>query len=303
LESKAAFWEKTEILQFLQLPLEYQKVFACDRERTRCDGMFILCLALLWSPVRWAAYYSEAQPPEGFEGFQLLILDSDYHPPLAALTKVHSLLGYISIGEVEQTRSHFNSAKAQGVLLGENQNWKGSFFVDARNAWWRERVKILTRQTLKQGFQGVFLDTVDDAEYLEDKDPAAFRGMKDAMAQLILEVRREFPAILIAVNRGYAILPKVASSVDFVLGESVFSDYDFASKSYRRVPQDLYADQVRILKSAKERNPRLTILTLDYWNPKDKAGVTRIYNAERANGFSPYVSTVELNTIVREPSP
>src|SRR2546426_6660046 len=158
--------------------------------------MFTLYLALLLSPMRWAAYYSDGQPAEGFSGFQLLILDGDYHPPLGELRKGRSLLGYVSIGEIEQTRSPFKAAKARGVIVGENQNWKGSFFVDVRSAWWTARVKLLVQQAVSQGFQGVFLDTVDDAEYLESKDASEFRGMKDAMAQVILEVRRGFPAIL-----------------------------------------------------------------------------------------------------------
>src|SRR5262249_34184681 len=154
---------------------------------------------------------------------------------------------YVSIGEIEQTRGPFKTAKDKGVIAGENENWKGSFFVDVRSAWWVNQVKLAVRSALSQGFHGVFLDTVDDAEYLEDKDARAFRGMKDAMAKLILEVRREFPSIRIAVNRGYAILPKIESSVDFVLGESVLADYDFASKSYRRVPQNDYAEQLKVL--------------------------------------------------------
>lgn len=263
--------------------------------------MSALLLAMVLFPVRWAAYYSGVQPAESLAEFQLLILDSDFHPDLAPLAKNHTLLGYISIGEVESTRAHFNLAKGKGVLAGENENWKGSFFVDVRNAWWTEQVKMLIRQTLQRGFHGVFLDTVDDAEYLEDKDNGAYRGMLEAMARLILEIRREFPKIPIAVNRGYPLLPRIGSSIDYLLGECIRTDYDFGTKTYHRLPEKDYGEQVRILKIAKERNPRLTILTLDYWNPRDTAGIARIYNEQRANGFSPYVSTIELNKIIREP--
>jgi len=265
--------------------------------------MLTLYLVLLISPIRWAAYYSDVPPAGGFRDFKLLILDSVYHPPLGELKRGRTLLGYVSVGEIEQTRSPFEPAKAKGVLAGENENWKGSFFVDVRSTWWVDQVKIAVRHALDQGFDGVFLDTIDDAEYLEDKDAAVFRGMKDAMVRLILEIRREFPAIPIAVNRGYAIVPKIGPSVDFILGESVFSDYDFASKSYRRVPQKDYAEQVNVLKAARQRNPKLNVLTLDYWDPKDAAGISRIYREQRTNGFSPYVSTVELDRILREPIP
>jgi hypothetical protein len=45
------------------------------------------------------------------------------------------------------------------------------------------------------------------------------------------------------------------------------------------------------------------VFTLDYWNPEDAAGIRRIYRTERANGFHPYVATIKLDRIVREPRP
>jgi uncharacterized protein (TIGR01370 family) len=252
-------------------------------------------------PVRWAAYYSGVKPPSGFSGFQLLILDSDSHPPLEPLRSDRKLLGYVSVGEAEQTREYFDRIKTQGLFAGENENWPGSFFVDVRDRRWNEQVLMLVRQAIRQGFHGVFLDTVDDAEYLEDKDPQSYAGMKDAMARLILDVRREFPAAPIAVNRGYSILPQVDASIDYVLGESVRTDYDFAAKTYGRVPEDLYLEQLATLKAAKLRNPKLTILTLDYWNPDDAVGIKRIYKEQRANGFIPYVATLKLDRLVEEP--
>jgi uncharacterized protein (TIGR01370 family) len=251
--------------------------------------------------VRWAAYYSGVLPSNGFSGFQLLVLDSDSHPLLSPLLPGRKVLGYVSVGEAEQTRNYFDRVKTQGLFAGENENWPGSFFVDVRDRRWTEQVLTLVRATIQQGFLGVFLDTVDDAEYLEDKDPRSYAGMKDAMARLILEVRRAFPDIPIAVNRGYAILPQIDGSIDYVLGESVRTDYDFTTKAYRRVPEDLYREQVATLKAAKVRNPKLTILMLDYWEPGDAAGIKRVYQEQRANGFIPYVATLKLDQLVEEP--
>src|SRR5436305_4671086 len=84
-------------------------------------------------PVRWAAYYAAALPAGGFSGFQLLVLDSDSHPPLEPLTASRTLLGYISIGEAEQSRPYFERLKTEGLFVGENENWPGSFFVNVRD--------------------------------------------------------------------------------------------------------------------------------------------------------------------------
>ena len=252
--------------------------------------------------IQWAAYYAEAVPPGGFAGFNLLVLDSDFHPELKPLIQSgKTVLGYISIGEVEDVRTHFKEVKAEGLLRGENPNWKGSHFVDVRDRRWRNRVKALVREILKKGFHGVFLDTVDDAEFLEQTEPAKNKGMNDAMATLVIEVRKEFPGARIAVNRGYSILPKIAGSIDYVLGECVLADYDFQAKTYRRVPQELYKEQVQILQSAQRQNPNLTVLTLDYWDPRDTRGIAQIYSEQRRNGFQPYVATIELDRLIPEP--
>jgi hypothetical protein len=103
------------------------------------------------------------------------------------------------------------------------------------------------------------------------------------------------------MNRGYDLLPEVEKDIDIVLGESVYATYDFENKIYRWVPEDDYGYQVNLLRAAQKRCPSLRIFTLDYWNPNDKAGLRKIYRVQRANGFEPYVSTIELNRIVPEP--
>jgi polysaccharide biosynthesis protein PelA len=254
------------------------------------------------APIRWAAYYSETQPAGGLTPFDLLVLDNEYFPPLQPLLKRGAtVLGYISVGEVEHNRYYFKDVRAQGLLLGENADWKGSYYVDVRDRRWRDRVRSVVRETLRKGFTGVFLDTVDNAEYLEAKDPVKFRGMNSAMAALILDIRKEFPGIRIAVNRGFSILSRIAPAIDYELAESVYTTYDFGTRKHSLVPQDAYRQQVELLQAARRHNPRLQILSLDYWNPADRAGISRIYEAQRANGFHPYVSTIALDTIVEEP--
>ena len=85
------------------------------------------------------------------------------------------------------------------------------------------------------------------------------------------------------------------------LGESVYADYDFETKKYGLVEPKLYKRQVKILKDAKEKNPKLEIYTLDYWNPDDEDGIKNIYSEQRKNGFSPYVATIDLKKIIKEP--
>ncbi len=252
---------------------------------------------------RWLAYYSNEASPADFRDYDLLVLDSDYRPALAPLSEHgKTLLGYLSLGEAEQYRHHFAAVKEQGLLLQENPNWEGSFFLDIRERVWTERVIYeLIPYLLHQGFDGVFLDTLDSPLHLEREDPQRYSGMGEAAVELVRTIRRQFPYLKIMLNRAYEILPRVSGDIDMVLGESVYADYDFSSKTYKRVPKDLYERQLAYLNQARQINPQLKVYTLDYWEPEDKHGVAEIYRAQRANGFIPYVATVALDRIVSEP--
>jgi hypothetical protein len=189
------------------------------------------------SPRRlWAVYYSDVAQPKEFRGYDLVVFDGDVHPPLKPISANGSVvLGYLSLCEVERHRKWFTAARDSGLLVGENPNWRGSYFIDLRDARWRKIVVgQLVPEVLAQGFQGLFLDTLDDAADLERRDPRTFRGMKAAAVQLVRDIRTAAPTATLMVNRGYDLLPEIARSIDIVLGESVYGTYDFAAKTYRK---------------------------------------------------------------------
>ena len=252
---------------------------------------------------RWAVTYSDQPSLEELAPYSLLVLDSHYHPALETLKNQKKLLlGYLSLGEVEKNRPYYQEVRAEGILLMENQNWKGSYFVDVRDPRWLRRVlEELIPAILHQGFDGLFLDTLDNPGHLERTNPTAYKGMTQGAVNLLLAIRTHYPNLPIMLNRGYDLYDQGGGYVDMVLGESVYGDYDFATKTYRLVPKALYQEQLRILKAAQKRYPRLQVYTLDYWDPKDSEGIKRIYQEQRNNGFFPYVSTIALDKIIPEP--
>ncbi len=251
----------------------------------------------------WLVFYTEKAPLEAFEPYGLLVLDSEYHPPLRPLAERGKvLLGYISLGEVEKHRAWYAKVRGWGILKDENPNWKGSYYVDIRDARWTGLViEELIPSMLRKGFDGLFFDTLDNPPFLEESAPLKWKGATEAAVRLIKAIRRHYPDIPIMLNRAYTLLPMVERDIDMALGESVYADYDFAKKINRLVEQRLYREQVKLLQDAKRRRPELRIMTLDYWNPDDAEGIKRIYREQRANGFEPYVATVALDRIVPEP--
>lgn len=254
-------------------------------------------------PGQWAVYYADTLPAETFAGYALLVFDGRHHPDLAPLRdRGIKLFGYLSLGEVATWQPHYDEARAAGLLNLQNPSWPDSYMVDMRDPrWTRMLLDRLIPAVLREGFDGIFLDTLDNAGYLEREDPAAYAGMTEAGRRLVRAIRRHYPDLPVILNRGYDLLPDVAGEIDYLLGESVRTDYDFETKEYGWVPEDLYREQLRILETARAANPELIVLSLDYWNPEDAATIAQIYRIERANGFWPYVATVELDRLVPEP--
>jgi uncharacterized protein (TIGR01370 family) len=254
---------------------------------------------------KYAIYYSDKASPEHFKPYKFLVLDSTHHPALQLLKEDKKLIiGYITLGEVDATSPYFANLKSHNLILQENKNWKGSFFVDMRDPLWPKIViEELVPAVLRQGFDGIFLDTLDNPVELEEQNPSRYHGMTDAAAKLVQAIRLHYPSIKIMMNRGYGLLPKVANSIDMELGESVYSDYNFDKKTYGKVKTEDYKEQVELLQQAKGTNPQLKVYTLDYANPTDTKTIADIYRTERANGFIPYVATVGLDQLVEEPGP
>jgi uncharacterized protein (TIGR01370 family) len=252
---------------------------------------------------KYAIYYSDKASVEQFKPYHFLVLDGINHPPLGPLKEDGKVvIGYITLGEVEATSPYYAILKSHNLILKENKNWKGSYFVDVRDPLWPKIVvEELVPAVLRQGFDGVFLDTLDNSLELEEQNPTLYRGMADASAHMVQAIHLHYPSMQVMMNRAYGLLPKVANSITMELGESVYSDYNFDTKTYGKVDPSSYREQVHILKDAQHLNPQLKVYTLDYAQPTDVTAIADIYRTERANGFVPYVATVGLDKLVDEP--
>ncbi|MEM1282326.1 MAG: endo alpha-1,4 polygalactosaminidase [Chlamydiota bacterium] len=252
---------------------------------------------------RWVVDYAEIIQPKEFKAYDVVVLDTKVGPELKFLQEQNKqTIGYLSLGQVLAQRDYFDLVKKEGLLIEEDPDWPGSYTVDIRKKEWVKLViEKLIPQVLFKRFNGVMLDTVDQVAALEQKDPEKYRGMTEAAAHLIQAMRKHYPQMTIMMNRGYEIVPQVADSLDILLGESVYTKYDFQTKSYKKVSPDDYKWQVEKLNQAREVNPLIQIFTLDYWDPEDKEFIKEIYRLERENGFIPYVSTIDLQRVIPEP--
>lgn len=272
-------------------------------------AIILTVLSLGWSRTaaaeteRFVVCYGQDAALEGFAPYSRAVLDGDHHPPLAPLkARSVQLFGYVSLGEADAARWYYPDAA--GLLLGPNPNWPGAHYVDLRNPAWHTLVlDRIVPGVLAEGFGGLFLDTLDDAAFLEHADPVHNGGMIEAAAALVREIHRRHPTVPLMLNRAYEVAALVTDQLDTVLAESLTSSYDFQTRRYHlRNKSDLDWGLAKVAE-LRRLAPKLKLYSLDYWDPADRDGIVRLYARERKAGLVPYVATIDLQRIVPEPAP
>ena len=76
---------------------------------------------------RWVVVYSEKPAIAEFRDYGLVVLDSIHHPPIRPLLEQRkTVIGYISLGEVENYRDYYKEVEKEGILYEKNPNWPDS---------------------------------------------------------------------------------------------------------------------------------------------------------------------------------
>lgn len=250
---------------------------------------------------RWGVTYGGSPEPGDAAGLRLLVLEPDHIQSVSRFAGGPLLIGYVSLGEIEKSRPYADEAREAGLLSQHNPNWPNANYVDLRDEHWHRLViDRIIPPLLERGFDGIFFDTLDNAETMEAADPVAGAGMVAGATRLVRAIRAAFPQALLVMNRGYALLPNVADAIDVLLGEAMASHWNFAAKRYELRSDADWQWQAERLRGARAVNPQLRLLTLDYWDPEDRATVSALYARERAAGFLPYVSILALDRLIPE---
>lgn len=247
-------------------------------------------------PRTWA-YLSGGQAPAGaLLRFDLLVLDGFNHPPLAREQGRPLYLGLVSAGEALPGTRAFDLAKDQPFVAGRNGE---ALILDLGSKAWQELLlDRLIPEVLAQGFDGVLLDTPDAGlARLQLRDSAGHAARRASIVAFLAELRKRFPQTRLAMNRGLALLPEAARSLDYLLVEELSSEYDVRSLSCRMVKPAVQQMLVAQVRKAQAANPGLVLLTLDYAAPEQKELAAEALRYARSKGFVPYVAGIDLERL------
>lgn len=248
---------------------------------------------------RWLVYYNDKAPSDQMAGYDVVVFNADAYPETNDLPDSTLKLAYLSVGEINKS-SPLLATLNPNLLIQPHDHWD-SYLVDIRQPEWYNTLLFTVIPEIKsKGFNGLMLDTLDSPLYLENKDNAQYKGMRDAAIYIVRAIHHHYPELKLMVNRGFDILPEVAGSIDMILAESTLSHTDLASGTSMLNTPEAYQHYLAKLNQIRALNPFIKVYSLDYWDMTDNKGVQYLYKTQRKHGFVPYVTTPDLTEIHHE---
>lgn len=264
-------------------------------------GVISFCLAFndskgqeTSSTPKFIICYNPSVPVQEFEAYDLVVVDFSYPSKSVAHLKRQgkTVFGYLSLGKVQKQRPFFVVLKDLGIGFEQDSQYQDSFQIDVSDSRWQDLVlESIVPKMKKSGFDGIFLDNLDDLK---------IRNLEDQSVALIKRIRASNPELKLMANRGLEYSARFASSVDYLLLESCF----LLNGEKRKASDSDWA--LQWLAEAKRVNSQLKGVAIDYVSRREQA-LTRsqiqligeVRSSHLKNGLISCVSFEDLQSVPR----
>ncbi|MBI9111042.1 MAG: endo alpha-1,4 polygalactosaminidase [Maridesulfovibrio ferrireducens] len=245
----------------------------------------------------WSCYYGQQDKTEELARFDLVVLAVGGQNPVPLRKAGVKCLVYVSLGEVHADSPYYAEAAKSGLLVSYNENWN-SWVVDIRRPEWKKMLfEQIIPDALKAGYDGLFFDTLDSPIDMQRRDPDTYKGTERSSVELIKDIRKHYPKLLLCQNRGFDIIQRSGPYVDYFLIEGLSSSMDIGTQIRSDVTEKDRDFLISKARAALKNNRKLVVLSLDYVPFDDVKNIDKAYDFSRKQGFVPYVSTPELNQV------
>jgi cysteinyl-tRNA synthetase len=176
------------------------------------------------------------------------------------------VLSYMSIGEAETYRWYWPQ-RSSAWLGPENRKWRGNYGVRFWHAEWQQIIFEYTDKIVAAGFDGVYLDKVDQFEEMGHK-----ADMVEFVARISARAKSQRPDFMVVSQNGDALIPdaKFRKAIDAFAREDLF--YGESSDGVRNSVGSI-RDSVRRLKMlTAEGKP---VFVVEYPRNDDQAQTAR----------------------------
>lgn len=244
-------------------------------------------------PSSVAFWYAERPPLAELSQFDWVVLEAAHLKPadVGYLKEQGSTpFAYLSVGEFDGDAAAIaDSGLARGKSAVRNQAWN-SQVMDLAAPSWRAHLLKRAAELRKQGYAGLFLDTLDSFQLQAEERR---EGQRRALASFLAQLHRQEPGLKLFFNRGFEVLPELPGVASAVAVESIHAGWDAAAGQYREVPQE-DRDWLKGHLDAL-RAQGMPIVAIDYLPPERRDEARTLAARLRSEGYVPFVSTPALD--------
>ncbi|MFK7994632.1 MAG: endo alpha-1,4 polygalactosaminidase [Granulosicoccus sp.] len=239
---------------------------------------------------RSVAFYYGANPAiDELSQFDRIILEPD-NIDKRQLRELQSqgatAYGYVSVGEVGKHRSYAKQLHSDWII-GSNPAWQ-SAVLDLANVELRRFLVKRVGDLVQQGYQGIFLDTMDSFNIVAKTDEQK-QIQREGLVQLVTEFANTYPQLSIFTNRGFEVLDDISTHIDAVVAESLYAGWNNEQQRYVEIAEP---DRQWLLSKLEHAANRLDleVVVVDYVPPVERDKARKVAARIAKHGFIPWVA-------------
>jgi cysteinyl-tRNA synthetase len=262
-----------------------------------------------WTEVHnWAFWRDRPDPAQlGASAYELVVMDysadqtaaGEFTPAqIGALRSgacARRVVAYVGVGMAESYRFYWDPAWAPGSpawILAEDPDWPGHYAIEFWDPAWRAVLFRYLDRVLAQGFDGVYLDTID----VYPDVPGHEQDMVDLVRALAEYARARSPLgedFGVFAHNAEELASRHPEYVAVLTGlgkeETYFVATDLATTATARAAAQAHLDVVR------QGSRGHLALTVDYATTPQN--VAQAYDLARARGYVPYAADATLDRL------
>ena len=241
-----------------------------------------------------AFYYGSGSVPSGLLDFRWLVVNPGKSRLPGEIPAGHGVFAYASIGETIPGDPAYKNLPS-GCAMGTDPNWGGTVINLAKPVCREYVLNRVIDPAWKEGYRGFFLDTLDSYR-LAAKSPSALQMQQQGLVRMIRAINVAHPDARLIANRGFSVLPEIHQDLVAVAAESLFRQWNPATKTYSSVPVKERKALVRELRGAQGFG--LPTIAIDYLPARlNRQGWWQDAQKIRKLGFVPYVTDTTLTAV------
>lgn len=240
-------------------------------------------------------WYASHPPLSELAQFDNLMLEpAHFDAPARAFLRAQNtyLFAYLSVGEFDGNKQDLAEAGLSDSTSNTvNQAW-ASHVMNLADAKWQDYLEARAKTLYEQGYDGLFLDTLDSFQLLPAQQQ---EQQRQGLIQILTKLQTSTPELKLVFNRGFEVVHELAEKPAAVAIESIYAGWDPSNNRYVPVKeQDREWLQQHI---DPIRGKDIPVIAIEYLPVERREEARKLTKKLTNEGFIPYIGTPHLDTL------